>query len=140
MENTTIAPENENGQIERERNPIIGTARFLWFILSVPFLVLREMYWALDTDAAVRANGEQTQGEVTGTKTETHTYTDSETGEKTTVTEHYVTYRYEGQGGAYTARKKVQSLGGIKEGSKIRVYYRTPTDRLVTEKDSALDW
>ena len=140
MENPNVAPDSRNEEQEQVRGLFYGIIHLLMLIASAPFLALRQVYWWLDTDAAVRANGVELEGTVLKADTETRTYTDSETGEKTTVTEHFVTYRYETPEGSHTARKKVEDLGELKTESKIVVYYREPIDRPVTEKDSALDW
>ena len=134
-----VALDRVNGERERGRVLLEGFARLLGYTLLSPFLALRELYWMMDTDAAVRANGVEIEGTVRALKTETHTHTDPESGQVTTTREHFVTYRYDAPDGQYTARKKVESYGGLKEDSKIVVYYRQPTGRPVKEQDSALD-
>ncbi len=137
---TAVVLDPENEQREPGRGLIEGIARLLGFTLLSPFLALRELYWMMDTDAAVRANGVETQGTVLAVKTETETHTNGECGDVTTTTEHFVTYRYDAPDGSHTARKKVDSYTGLGKDSKIRVYFRQPTDRPVREQDSALDW
>ena len=138
MQTTNIAPNSGNQERERAGGLLFGIIRLLMFIASTPFLAIRQLYWWLDTDAAVRANGVETVGTVLDTKTETKTI-ETECGTRQ-VTEHFVTYRYETPERSYTARKKVRALGGLKKDSKVAVYYRTPTDRPFQQQDTALDW
>ena len=139
MERRDIAADSAIEEQEPRGGLIYKIARLLVVIVSAPFWAIRELYWFLDTDAAVRANGVETTGAILKTATETRTETGGEFGD-TTVTEHFVTYRYQTPDGSHTARKKVQGLGGLEMGTEIVVYYRPPTDRPVNQKDSALDW
>ena len=138
MESKDIAANSPIEEQEREGGLLYGFAHLLMFLLASPFLALRQVYWWLDTDAAVRANGVETTGTVLATKTETRTQRDE--GGEYTVTEHFVTYRYETLEGSYTARKKVGGLGALNKDSKIVAYYRRSTGRLPNETDAALDW
>ncbi len=138
MESKDIAANSPIEEQEHDGGLLYGFAHSLLFIVSAPFLAIRQVYWWFDTDAAVRANGVEITGTVLATNTETRTYTTDE-GEQT-VTEHFVSYRYETPEGTYTARKKVGELSGLNKDSKIVAYYRRPTDRLPDWTDSALDW
>ena len=119
--------------------PDVPTAQLISADLDA-LLALREVYWLFDTDSEIRAHGTQAEGTVLSVKTETRVETNPECGDETTITEHFVGYRYDSPEGSHTARKKVGELCGMREGSKILVYYRTPTDRRVSVKDSAIDW
>ncbi len=138
MEIKDFAASSPIEEQEHEGGLLYGFAHLLLFIFSAPFLAIRQVYWWFDTDAAVRANGVETTGTVLSTETETRTQRDE--GGEYTVTEYFVTYRYETPEGSYTARKKVGRLGGLNKDSKIVTYYRRPTDRLPDWTDSALDW
>ena len=110
--------------------------RVVLYVLSLPFRGLRALYWAIDTDAKVRSRGEQTVGSVEMTKTDTQVHTDPETGEKATTYTHYVSYSFPADGETRRDQKKVGSLGNLKRGHALRVYYLPGGNRV----DSALDW
>ena len=99
---------------------------------SFIFSALRGAYWLLDPDAKCRSVGLQTVGRVD--KTQTHEHTDPETGGVSYT--HHVTYRFDSDGETHSTQKKVGSLGNLKNGSPIRVYYLPDTDR----PNSAIDW
>lgn len=139
-EDTSIAhPGQTEGRVRKE-GLLRGVANLLLLMVLSPFLALREFYWMLDTDAAVRAKGAETAGTVLATYTDTRVHEDPETGQETTTTEYFVTYRYETPDGSHTARKKVGCLNGLKKSSKVVAYYRPRTDRLPNLTDTALDW
>ena len=137
MEYKDIVPGSEIENRPPAGGFLHGIARLLLFIVSAPFLAIRGVYWCIDTDAAIRANGVETTGTVLGTQTETRTYRNPEYSDESTVTEYFVNYRYESPEGSYTDRKKVGGLSGLTSGSKIVVYYLTRAGR---PPESALDW
>ena len=87
--------------------------------LAFVFEALREAYWVLDPDSKCRSRGLKTVGRVTGTKTEEHE--DPETG--SISYSHYVTYKYPVDSRTLTDKKRVGSLGSLKKGAAIKVYF-----------------
>ena len=110
-----------------------GITRALREAWNFLFAALREAYWLLDRDAKVRSQGLQTVGRVDGTKSEEHT--DPEPG--STSYTHYVTYAYQADGESHTARKRVGSLGNLRKGAAIRVYYLPGSYPLASALDTA---
>ena len=102
--------------------------------LLFPFLALRQLYWLIDTDAKIRSQGLQTVGSVVNTRTSSRVVR-TESGEETVYT-HYVTYRFDANGGTHSGEKTVGSLGNLKGGSPIRVYYLPDA----YPPNSAIDW
>ena len=107
----------------------------LRIFLLFPFTALRQLYWLMDPDAKIRSQGLQTVGSVVKTHTSSRVFT-NEAGREQTVYTHYVTYRFDGNGGSHSGEKKVGSLRNLKEGSPIRVYYLPNT----YPPHSAIDW
>ena len=108
--------------------------RVVDFLFEVPILLfkgLREVYWALDRDAKVRSQGLQTIGRVGATKTEEHE--DSESG---TYYTHSVYYDFDIDDSKHAASKNVGSLGDLKRGVPIRVYYLPGTYPLASALDT----
>jgi hypothetical protein len=89
----------------------------------------------MDPDAQVRSQGEQTVGTVTGRRTKVTVSTDPECGDETTTYTHYVSYRCEVDGAAWSREQKVQALGDIQRGDPIVVYYLPGTARLRNATD-----
>ncbi len=108
----------------------------LQILLLFPFKALRQLYWLTDPDAKIRSQGLQTIGSVVKTRTSSKVVRDQETGTEETVYTHYVTYRFDANGGTHSGEKTVGSLGNLKEGSPIRVYYLPDT----YPPNSAIDW
>ena len=77
----------------------------------------------LDPDAKCRSRGLNTVGRVTGTETEEHE--DPETGSISYT--HHVTYTYRVDSGTLTDTKRVGSLGSLKKGAAVRVYFLPDT-------------
>lgn len=84
----------------------------------VPFRALREFYWLLDKDAKARGVGLQTVGHVT--KVETKVHNDPEYGTSYT---YHVTYDFRAADRTHTAKKQVDSLGGLRRDDVVKVYY-----------------
>ena len=106
------------------------------YVGTMPFRGVRALYWAIDTDAKVRSQGVQTVGRVESTKTDTQVHTNPETGAESTTYTHYVSYSFPAGGEARQGQKKVGSLGSMKRGSVLRVYFLPDGNRV----DSAIDW
>ena len=114
------------------------TRRFLSvlrILLLFPFKTLKQLYWLIDPDAKIRSQGVQTIGSVVKTRTSSRVVRDPESGTEQTFYTHYVTYRFDGNGETHSGEKTVGSLGDLKGGSPIRVYYLPNTYAL----DSAID-
>ena len=109
----------------------------LRILLLSPFKALRQLYWLIDPDAKIRSQGLQTVGSVVKTHTSSRVFT-NESGTEETVYTHYVTYRFDANGGTHSGEKKVGSLGNLKGNShsQIRVYYLPNT----YPPNSAIDW
>ena len=125
-------PDISNGnRQERKEGRVLAALRKGWAFL---FEALREAYWFLDPDAKCRSVGLQTVGRVL--KTETRTHTDPEGGESTS---HHVTYEYQVDATRHTLEKSVGSLGGLKKGDPIRVYYLVDSSGRNLSPKSAID-
>ena len=127
---TVPAGESRSGVLSRQ---ILSVLRFL---LLFPFKALRQLYWLIDSDAKIRSLGLQTVGSVVKTRTSSKVVRDPEFGTEETVYTHYVTYRFDADGGTHSGVKTVGSLGNLKAGSPIRVYYLSNT----YPPNSAIDW
>ena len=77
----------------------------------------------------------QTVGSVVKTRTSSRSFT-NEAGKEQTVYTHYLTYKFDANGGTHSSEKKVGSLGILKGGSPIRVYYLPGTN----PPNSAIEW
>ena len=124
---TTQPPAASDGSLQK--GPDQGMWREVW---TFPFRALREFYWLLDPDAKCRSIGLQTVGRVDKKESEEHK--DYETG-RVSYTYH-VSYGYQSDVGDHTDLKKVGTLGKLRKGASIRVYYLPDTYR----PDSAIDW
>ena len=112
---TTRRPDPTNASPNRAARGIRRTWREVW---TAPFRALREVYWVLDRDAKVRSRGLQTIGRVVRTETREH-----QGAEGGTYYTHHVTYEYQDEAGRHTAEKRVSSLGNIRQGVRIKVYF-----------------
>lgn len=109
-------------------------ASVLLNILLAPGRALREIYWVLDRDAKARSKGHRTVGTVDKTETRTHV---DQYGRRSYT--YHVTYQFEVDGWDYRQTKKVgslSSLGGVRRGDKITVYYLPDS----YPPRSAIDW
>ena len=105
------------------------------FFLLSPYNALRQIYWLIDPDAKIRSQGLQIVGSVVKTHTRSKVVKD-EAGNEETIYTHHVTYRFDANGGNHSGEKTVGSLGNLKGGSPIRVYYLPGT----YSPSSAIDW
>ena len=96
-------------------------------LLLSPFKALRQLYWLIDRDAKIRSQGLQTVGSVVRTRSDSRVVRDPEYGTERTVYTHYVTYRFDANGGTHSGDKKVRSLANLNGGSPLRVYYLPDT-------------
>ena len=126
---TAPAGEQRSGVLTHR---IVSVLRFL---LLSPFKALRQLYWLIDPDAKIRSQGLQTVGSVVKTHTSSRVVT-NEAGSEQTVYTHYLTYIFDANGRTHSGEKKVGSLGILKGGSPIRVYYLPGT----YPPNSAIDW
>ena len=129
---TQTAPAGES----RSGVPTCRILSVLRTLVLFPFKALRQLYWLIDPDAKVRSQGLQTVGSVVKTRTSSRVVRDPEFGTEETVYTHYVTYGFDANGGTHSGEKTVGSLGNLKEGSPIRVYYLPNT----YPPNSAIDW
>ena len=106
--------------VSTKRSSLVAAVwREFW---TFPFRLLRDLYWAMDRDAKVRALGVQTVGRVVSTRTET--YTDSEGGVSRT---HYLKYEVQADGQRRTVEKKVGRLDGLHAGVPVKAYFLAGT-------------
>ena len=116
----TGPPAQSNGNIQTQPDHrIFTTWGEAWL---VPFRALREFYWLLDKDAKARGVGLQTVGHVTKMETEVHN--DPEHGTSYT---YHVTYDFRAAARTHTAKKQVDSLGGLRRDDVVKVYYLPDT-------------
>ena len=130
------AQSNESpfGQIARG----IGSATrqvgiFVFKALIIVLKALREVYWVLDRDSKVRAQGLQTVGQVVKTEEKENTGPEGDVY----YTQH-VTFQYKVGGRTRTVEKKVHRFDGVYRGDRIRVYYLPRTQGLDTAIDRDL--
>ena len=100
----------------------------LRLVLLSPFKAVREVYWFLDPDSKVRSQGLRTVGSVIATCTTSKVVRPPESDTDQIIYTHHVTYGFDANGDTHSREQKVESLGNLKEGSLIRVYYLPNTD------------
>ena len=118
MANTVTANQPGRGEKSRATSLYRGIGEILRTTGVGVFRAVREAYWLIDGDAKVRSQGLQTAGRVVRTETRQHTGSEGGTWET-----HHVTYEYRVDVAVHTAEKKVGSLGYVKRGDSIRVYF-----------------